>query len=295
VKHRPRRLNTLSGEKVRDQAVTPADVRSVLRDLGIHGQAVCLHSSLKSFGNVIGGAKAIVEVFLSEACTLMVPTYSYWAWTAAPDLPELRPPRNAWDYGVEKEPATRPFSVDSTEVSPDMGAIASAVASWPGRIRGANPGVSFSAIGPRATDLIGGQPSIDPNAPQRALAAMSGWLVLAGVGLERATLLHAAEELAGRNMFMRYALTSGGVVPFATGGCSDGFGDLAPFLEPFRREVFVGESRWWIFPAAEMLKRASDAIRANPNLTRCTDPTCARCESAIEGGPILASPWRGGS
>jgi aminoglycoside N3'-acetyltransferase len=280
--------------KVRNDVVTSADVQAVLRDLGLQGQVVCLHSSLKSFGNVIGGAQAIVEAFLAEDCTLMVPTYSYWAWTTAPDVPELRPPRNAWDYDVQKEPATRPFTVDSTEVSPDMGVVASAVASWPGRIRGGNPGVSFSAIGPRASELVGGQSAADPNAPHRALASMSGWVVLAGVGLERATLMHAAEEEAGRNMFMRYSLTNEGVVPFATGGCSEGFGRLSPFLEPFRREAFVGKSRWWVFPAAEMLKAASAAIRAHPNITHCADPNCARCEDAIGGGPVLASQWRTG-
>ena len=37
-------------------AVTREDLRHALRELGLAKQAVCLHSSLSSFGQVTGGA-----------------------------------------------------------------------------------------------------------------------------------------------------------------------------------------------------------------------------------------------
>jgi aminoglycoside 3-N-acetyltransferase len=106
------------------------------------------------------------------------------------------------------------------------------------------------------------------------------------------TLLHAAEEEAGRVPFMRYALTNNGVVAFATGGCSDGFGKLMPALEPLCTEALVGKSQWRIFPATEALQTAAAAIRADATLTRCGDPECSRCDAAMAGGPILTKPWR---
>jgi hypothetical protein len=33
---------------------------------------------------------------------------------------------------------------------------------------------------------------------------------------------------------------------------------------------------------------AADAIRASPDVTRCDDAECVRCQDGIAGGPILA-------
>jgi aminoglycoside N3'-acetyltransferase len=275
-----------------EDRLTSNDVRVAIRGSGLTGRAVCLHSSFRSFGEVEGGPEAIVQPFLDEGCTLMVPTYSYWAWTDAPDDPELRPERNGWDYGSVREPAARPFSSDASEVSPEVGAIPAAVAASPRRHRGRNPGVSFSAVGSDAETLIRPQTAVDPFAPLRVLARLRGFVVMAGVGLERMTLLHAAEEAAGRVPFMRYALTNNGVVAFATGGCSEGFGNLMPTLEPLRTEALVGKSRWMIFPATEALQAAAAAIRADATITHCGDPECSRCDAAAAGGPLLTKPWR---
>jgi aminoglycoside 3-N-acetyltransferase len=173
-----------------------------------------------------------------------------------------------------------------------VGAIPAAVAASPRRHRGRNPGVSFSAVGSDAETLIRPQTAVDPFAPLRVLARLRGFVVMAGVGLERMTLLHAAEEAAGRVPFMRYALTNNGVVAFATGGCSEGFGNLMPTLEPLRTEALVGKSRWMIFPATEALQAAAAAIRADATITHCGDPECSRCDAAAAGGPLLTKPWR---
>jgi len=55
--------------------VTEQDIHHALRTLGLPGQVVCLHSSLRSFGHVAGGANAVVRVFLDEGCTILVPTF----------------------------------------------------------------------------------------------------------------------------------------------------------------------------------------------------------------------------
>src|SRR5262245_37114770 len=72
--------------------VTQVDLQKAIRTLDLSGQVVCVHSSLRSFGQVSGGARAVVQAFLDEGCTLLVPTFSY-DYTIAPP-PHLQPPRN---------------------------------------------------------------------------------------------------------------------------------------------------------------------------------------------------------
>jgi len=45
--------------------------------LGIDGKPVCIHSSLKSFGYVDGGAETIIQAFLYAGGFVFVPTFTY--------------------------------------------------------------------------------------------------------------------------------------------------------------------------------------------------------------------------
>ncbi|HEX8905597.1 MAG TPA: AAC(3) family N-acetyltransferase, partial [Longimicrobiaceae bacterium] len=183
----------------------------------------------------------------------------------------------------------RIYTPASPEVdAADMGAIPAAVLSIPGRVRGAHPLDSFTAAGPLAHALVDAQDAEHVHAPLEALAAFQGAVVLMGVGFERMTLLHLAEERAGRAPFVRWANgPSGEVVRARVGGCSEGFGKLAPVLAPLAREMTVGESRWLVLPAAETVAAAAAAIRSDPHLVHCGDPACDRCNDAVLGGPVL--------
>jgi aminoglycoside 3-N-acetyltransferase len=155
------------------------------------------------------------------------------------------------------------------------------------RIRGNHPLCSFAAIGPLAGSIIARQTPIDVFAPLRALAEAGGWVVLIGTGLHSMTLLHAAEELAGRRPFIRWANGPGGKpIGVSMGGCSLGFEKLAPALAPLEKKWTVGRSAWRAFPAAETLETASAAIRADPEITRCADENCPRCGDQVLGGPV---------
>ncbi|RIK36138.1 MAG: hypothetical protein DCC57_22735, partial [Chloroflexi bacterium] len=68
-------------------------------------------------------------------------------------------------------------------------------------------------------------------------AEAGGFVLLMGVALETMTLLHLAEQVAGRVPFRRWANDrQGRPQQVEAGGCSDGFGRLAPLLEPWRRQ-----------------------------------------------------------
>ena len=268
--------------------VTRADVDATIRDLGLGGRAVCVHSSLRSFGTLEGGPDTLIDAFLDAGSTLLVPSHS-WGF-ASNHRPGMRPERNGWDYSMNVAPPAFPgrFSVDSNAVDRNMGAIPRAVLARPERRRGNHPLASFTAIGPLAVDLVGKQCGDEVHAPLRALAEHDGAIVMIGVGLTRMTLLHYAEEVAGRAQFRRWALDGVDTVMVESGGCSEGFERLAPVLAPIETDRDVGPSRWRCFSAAEVVARAAAAIKADPHATHCGLRTCSRCNDAELGGPIVA-------
>lgn len=269
-------------------SVNREDIRSAIRELGLTGSPVCVHSSLKSFGWVDGGPEAVVESFLEEGCTVLVPTFTSFYMAQAPRGTRIE--RNSWDIDRPPQPwwiTDRAYSVETTEVEEGMGKIPQWIAQMPDRVRGAHPLMSFCAVGPISRELVASQDSEDALAPLDELANREGSVVLIGVGLERMTMLHLAEQRVGRNLFRRWAVSPGGPpIEVAYGGCSDGFGQLMPALEPRMRQKQVGESDWMIFPAKETLKAASAAIKADPLITHCGNSPC-RCDDAVLGGPVL--------
>lgn len=269
-------------------AVTTEDIRRGVRASGLAGRAVCAHGSLSSFGHVEGGAGAVVNAFLEEGCTLLVPAFSSGFELAPPT--NVRVARNGRDQEARwpNPGAGRIYTTGTNEVDREMGAIPAAVLAREGRVRGRHAFDSFAAVGPAARELVGGQAPRDVYAPLAALARACGCVVLMGVGLERMTLLHVAEREAGRRLFIRWANDEGGEpTGFEVGGCSEGFGRLAPALRPAARVTKVGESVWTVYDAARALRLAADAIRAEPGVTHCGRADCERCDDAAAGGPVL--------
>jgi aminoglycoside N3'-acetyltransferase len=270
-------------------SVTQRDIQHALRLLNLPDQAVCVHASLRSLGYIAGGAPSVVRAFLHERCTLLVPAFS-WSF-AVPPPPDQHFPRNGWDYASYPGPTQglgRIYTPMSADIDKEMGALAAAVVAHPDRVRGDHPLSSFAALGPRAQDLIGAQRSSDVYAPLMALARHCGFVLLIGVGLDKLTLLHSAEQKAGRTLFQRWAnAPDGRPIAVTVGGCSAGFPNLESWVHPVTQTITVGESSWKLLSAREALERAIAAIRANPAITHCGDPTCARCNDAVVGGPII--------
>jgi aminoglycoside N3'-acetyltransferase len=269
--------------------VTTNDIRAGIRALELAGRAICVHSSLRSFGWVEGGAIAVIDGFLAEGCTVLAPTFCSAYEIPAPA--HLRFARNGWDDAHDPQPTAgigRIYRPTATEIEREMGAIPAAVLAHPGHLRGNHPINSFAAVGPLADDLIHAQGPLDVYAPFDGLMAADGAILLAGVGPEAMTFIHSAEQHAGRTLFRRWANgPDGEPVSVAVGGCSLGFGGLDPAIAPLAREAFVGASRWRSFPARETLAALLDAIRRDPAITRCGDPDCARCNDAMQGEPVI--------
>src|ERR1700735_3122446 len=127
--------------------VTTTVLRQGVRSHGLSGRIVVVHSSLASFGRVDGGAAAVVQAFLDEGCTIVVPAFS--------DCRVSPPPGVRLESNAEEAvPPGRPadgqpaggFSPGMTEVVRDMGAIPAWVAAHPDRRRGNHPLNSFAAL-----------------------------------------------------------------------------------------------------------------------------------------------------
>lgn len=242
---------------------------------------------MRSFGALDGGADAVIDGLLDADCTVLVPTFNN-TFDIAPPL-GMRPERNGWDYDepFDAPGEVRAYSPDTNEVNSGMGALPGTLLQRPDRQRGDHPLDSFAAVGPLAIELVEGQAPRDVYAPLRALAERDGWVVLMGVGLTRMTLLHLAEQTAGRGLFLRWANDTAGQPMYCEiGSCSEGFDAFEAVLAPLARYVRVGKSRWRAYPAAAVVATAAEAIRAQPNMTHCGRPACLVCRDAVLGGPL---------
>ena len=269
--------------------VTKQDIIDGIRSLGLSSSIVCLHSSLKSFGHVEGGADTVVQAFVQEGCTLVVPTYLFDSQVPAPAGRVVA--RNGGEAEETKGRSLQDaasWNPSSKKIAAGMGAIPQAVLNTPGAVRGDHPLNSISALGPEAKELIAAQEPLDVYGPYRRAYERGGYLLLIGVDLTKATPLHFSEQVAGRNSFRRWALGEDGeILEVEIGSCSNGFGKFDGVVADIEARVRVGESLWRMFPLQEFIDRTSREIVENPQITHCHRPTCLRCDDAVVGGPIL--------
>jgi aminoglycoside N3'-acetyltransferase len=262
-----------------------------IRDAGLSGRAICVHSSLRSFGRIAGGPAAIVDAFLAEGCTLMAPTFSDHMFMLK-SQPGMRPARNAWPYGGDwdLQPPLHPdlvYRPDCQDIAAGMGKLPAAVLAVPGRVRGNHPLCSFTAVGPLAEAIISAQEPNHVYAPFAKLAELDGACVLMGLKLTSLTLLHWSEQLSGRTPFRRWANDPAGKPMMVEyGSCSEGFERLRPALAELLKTIQVGSSKWTYMNAGPVAHAAAAAMRRDSEITHCPNANCERCCDAVAGGPL---------
>ena len=266
-------------------SVTKNDIRKAISEAGLKGEIVCIHSSLRSFGEVIGGANMVIEAFLEEGCTLLAPSFTYDYYI--PTVEKIK--QNGLDYEAEPfEPNGQIYNTEISDISSDMGAIPRAMVNTVGRHRGNHQTNSFVALGPYAQELISCQTPENVYAPFQKMMERNGKIVMIGVGLTRMTAIHYAEQLSGRELFVRWALEANGdTIRIREGSCSEGFERLASAVSDLEKRITVGDSLWRIFPIKETVQACAEAIRQDSGITHCDDADCERCNDMQNGGPIL--------
>lgn len=265
-------------------------------DLALSGRPVMLHASLRSFGEPVnGGVDTLLDALLARGCTVLVPAFTEPQFGVAAPA-GMRPSRNGIDYTALPRGTTGPdgaiYSAGCGLINPGLGVLPATLISRTGALRGRHPLNSFAAIGPRSADLIAAQSPADVYGPIRELANQEGTILLIGVGLNRMTALHLAEQQSGRRLFLRWARRADGKVSMVeVGSCSEGFPQLEPALRPCAQTTAVKISAWRAYPAVQALDAATTAIATNQNITDCTNRSCLLCRDSIAGGPVGLRPW----
>ena len=273
------------------------ELKSAFDSLGLNDVPIIAHASLRSFGEVEGGAPMVVQAMVDSFGGLMMPTHTYRAMI----VPQSGPENNAMDYGKPD-----PFNPEPDFFTPHMpadilmGIVPETLRQRPGAKRSSHPILSFSGIN---TDRILATQTIkDPLAPIQALAEENGWVVLAGVDHTVNTSMHLAEKLAGRRQFIRWALVRDMLTRpaplkiagrnFASTsvnervvecpgfpGCSAGFQAIARDVQPFTKRVTAGKSAIQAVPLAALFHAVISKINADPKALLCLDPNCPRCNA----------------
>jgi len=178
---------------------TTASIVSDLRDLGVMaGDTVCVHTSMKAFGLVIGGPRAIVEALVaavSPGGTVMMPAFS----GDLSDPTEWRHPpvpAERFDDIREQMPAYDPARTPTR----GLGQVAEYFRTYPGVMRSPHPQSSFSALGREAEILTTRHPydnRFGPESPLGRLIDIGGKVALLGAPHDTVSLFHLTPHLMG--------------------------------------------------------------------------------------------------
>jgi aminoglycoside 3-N-acetyltransferase len=249
------------------------DVLLGLRDLRLGDAPVIVHASLKSFGQVEGGAQTVVNALAIVFPTVLVPTFTYKTMIT----PKIGPENNGIVYGSgESQNRMAEFFTPRMPADPLMGIIPETFRRHSHAQRSTHPIQSFAGI--NAAAFLDAQTLDDPLGPLEALEKQGGWAVLLGVNHTVNTSIHCAEKMAGRRQFVRWALTPKGVVECpGFPGCSAGFQAIAPEMDKFTRKVQIGKTEVQAVPLSMLFKVVIARIKKDPLALLCQQEDCERC------------------
>ncbi len=255
--------------------VSLSDLRPALLDLGLSHTPVIAHASLRSFGEVVGGADTLLRAVLDSVSALVMPTFTYQTMIT----PEVGPPNNGITYGSRRdlnrmvEPYTREMPAHK-----QMGILPETLRRHPLAKRTMHPIQSFAGI--YAEKYLAAQTLQEPLGPIGALAEADGWVLLLGVDHTVNTSIHYAEKLAGRRRFIRWALTPSRIVECPNfPGDSAGFDAITPELVNDTRRLKVGNATIQAVPLQILFQAVIDRIQSNPLALLCQREDCERCTS----------------
>jgi aminoglycoside 3-N-acetyltransferase len=278
---------TVHDNRQMEENVRAADIADGLRRLGLgRDSAVIVHSSLKSFGHVDGGAEAVCQALLEVCGTVLMPGGS-WDLTGIKPPPGLVRPMNAFEpcanwAEFDEQLAQAKVFADDLPIDRWLGAIPEAMRLTQPHQRSTHPIFSYLAAGAQADQLLAAQQLSWPLGPISQLAELDGTVLQLGVDHTSNTTIHLAEQQLGRARFYRYAKADTGTwleLPNIPGD-SHRFDLIEPVLRPHTRELTIGQSRVRTIPVRAVLAETRALIEADPQALLCTTtPTC-RCAAA---------------
>lgn len=180
------------------RAVIKEDFIKEFRKVGLRiGDTVIVHTSLKSFGYVCGGAQTVIEALIEtvgKEGTIMMPTQT-WKNLDPEDGVHWDCDTSDWQKIRDHWPA---YDKNLTPTN-TMGAVAEMFRQWPGSLRSNHPARSVCAWGKHAeyltvdhslSDIFGNK------SPIGRLYLLDAKVLLLGVGYDKNTSLHLADVRA---------------------------------------------------------------------------------------------------
>ena len=188
-------------------AIMAHDLITTVDELAPADRPLMVHVSLRSFGAPIAeGAGTLLDALLTRGRTVLVPAFTEPQF-GLPAPAAMRPARNGVDYATHPAEPPWPEGVAYTPacelINAGLGVFPATLIKRAGAVRGRHPLNSFAAFGPLAEELIAAQSPADVYGPIRELGAREGRILLIGVGLNRMTAIHLAEQQSGRRLFLR--------------------------------------------------------------------------------------------
>ena len=245
---------------LRKPSVTALELDSGLAALGLNGtQHLIVHASLKSFGQLEGGARTVVDALLARTATLVAPAFTY--------------------NTLLNTPAERPRSTfhRDSRVSRDIGRVPQELVERAAAVRSFHPTLSFIALGRQADWIVTQQSLEQPYQPIGALYELDGYALLIGVDFGSNTSLHYAEYLAGIPQLTRYVSLGGQICPTTFPNCSADFDNLLPYLHGRERAVAVGHAHLRLYRVRDLVDAGVRLLHQDPEGLLCTYKYC-RCQ-----------------
>jgi aminoglycoside 3-N-acetyltransferase len=250
------------------------EIGRALGELDLEKQhPVLVHSSLKAFGHVHGGAETVIGALLKYYDTVVMPTFTYKTMI----VPESGPPDNAVEYGAHHQ-ANKMAEFFHPDMPADrlVGIIPETLRHHPDAFRSGHPVLSFTGINARSH--LEKQTLSEPFAPIASLTDAGGYVLLMGVDHTANTSIHLGERLAGRKTFTRWALMPDMIVKLQNfPHCSDGFNVIKTLMDPFTRSFTVGRALVQAIPLYELVETTRQLISTDPFSLLCNNEHCPSC------------------
>jgi aminoglycoside 3-N-acetyltransferase len=248
------------------------DIVAGLRALGVApGDRLMVHTSLSSFGHVIGGADTLIRALLTAVGQgLLV-------------MPYYLPPHYEGVYNPDAPP------------EPNTGAVPRRLRGWPGAVLSLHPSQPVVAVGAGAEEVTADHyrvSAVGRGSPLDRLARQGGKVLLLGVDQRANTTIHTGEAYAGVPYWGqprldrpagRWCLMPGGKnqwVPLPeTPGHSGGFMQIEPWLVQHGLIAFgtVGRARCRLMPGLGLIGAVVEFLGRDPGGLLCDQPECPYC------------------
>jgi aminoglycoside 3-N-acetyltransferase len=258
--------------------LTFSQLRASFKNLELEDKPVIVHSSLKRFGPIEGGAETVLQALLEATNGVMMPTFTYLTMVT----PEVGPPNNGIAYGRQRDlnKMAVPYHND---LQPDklMGSLPFTLLHHEESSRSSHPILSFGGI--RLDYALITQTLYEPLAPIATLAEYDGWVLLINVDHTVNTSIHYGEKLAGRRQFLRWAMVENRIVECpGFPGDSSGFNAIEEHVAAETRLMQVNNAVLRAVPLKRILAATQQLIKQNPLALLCQRTDCERC-NAVRG------------